>query len=78
MVYDSPEIAGLARAHGAQPYVDRFPGALVGYTYRYRFGTPEGNAQFFADGTAPCRLDILNFETGGLLGRNLTCLNRLP
>ena len=79
LVYDSPEIARLARTHGAQPYGDRFPGALVGYTYRYRFGTPEGNAGFFANGTAPCRVDIyLNFETGGLLGRDLTCLNRLP
>jgi hypothetical protein len=79
LLHDSPEIARLARSYGAQPYVDRFPSALVGYTYRYRFGTPEGYAHFFADETTPCTVDIyLNFETGWLLGRDLTCLNRLP
>lgn len=53
--------------------------ALVGYTYRYRFGTPEGYAQFFDDRMTSCRVEIyVNFETGGLLGRDLTCLNNLP
>jgi hypothetical protein len=79
LVYDSPELARLARAYGAQPYVDRFPMALVGMTYRYRFGTPEGNARFFDDVTTSCRVNIyVNFETGSLLGRDLACLNNLP
>jgi hypothetical protein len=79
LVNDSPDLAQLARAYGAQPYVDRFPMALVGMTYRYRFGTPEGDAQFFDDATTPCHVNIyVNFETGGLLGRDLACLNNLP
>ena len=79
LVHDSPELARLARSHGAQPYVDRFPMALVGVVYRYRFGTPEGYANFFDDVATSCHVEIyVNFETGGLLGRDLTCLNNLP
>lgn len=79
LVHDCPEVARLARLYGAQPYVDRFPMALVGTVYRFRFGTPEGYVNFFADGTTPCTVQIyLNFETGGVLGRDLTCLNNLP